>query len=182
MQTTEVYQEVKEKGIYQPDFEKSFFTAEISALKELYDFTLKAFNHVNNTDLPGLIFGFCMSNETSIAPIPDYRTFYQMIKIARPAIESLWKKLLKRETSVIMELDYPDTFDGIFLDINDFQFLMPPIIVSYPYREEDVERICSEMMQGIAPVPVMPSGVTQVHAPFIRAENITAMYPMFEFI
>lgn len=177
-----MYQTVKENGIYQPDFEKSFFTAENPGLQELYNFTLQAFNHVNNMDLPGLIFGFCMSNETSIAPIPDHDTFYRFVQFAKPAIEALWKKLLKRGSSLIMELDYPDTFDGVFLDINDFQFLMPPIIVSYPYREEDVERIRSEMMRGIAPVPVMPSGVTQVHAPFIRAENITAVYPMFDFI
>lgn len=56
----------------------------------------------------------------------NFTSFYSFIQNKRAVIESLWNELSSKD-AVILELNYDDNFNPIFLDINDFQFLMPPI-------------------------------------------------------
>ena len=58
---------------------------------------------------------------------------------------------------------------------------MPPIFFSYPFTEQDIERICWSIENGIITRSVFPSNVIQAHLPYIKAENIVNIYSMFDF-
>ena len=69
-----------------------------------------------------------------------------------------WKQLNK-ENFVIIELDYEYNFNPIFIDINDFQFLMPPIMLFGPYTKTSIDRILGSITQGQITVSEFPGDV-----------------------
>ena len=180
VQNKDVINKVKSEGIYQPDFSKSNYLQLNPNLGGLYKMILESFNKINSMNLPGVIYAFMRSDDEQIYEIKDYEEFYSFVQNKRMVIDSLWQEFMKKD-SLIMELNYEDNFNPIFVDINDFQFLMPPIIYLDPYREEDVERICVNICSGKITQSVFPSYVIQVHLPYIKTENILNTYSMFDF-
>ena len=79
-----------------------------------------------------------------------------------------------------MELNYEERFNPIFIDINDFQFLMPPIMLLPPYTKNSILRIRQDIVYGQTSVSEFPSNVMQAHLPYIEKENIVNVYPIFE--
>ena len=94
-------------------------------------------------------------------------------------IEGFWKQLDK-DNSMIIELNYENNFNPIFIDMNDFQFLMPPIMLLPPYTAESINRILEDITQGQICVSEFPSYVIQAHLPYIEKRNVINIYPMFE--
>lgn len=94
-------------------------------------------------------------------------------------IGTFWKQLDK-ENSVILELNYENDFNPIFIDINDFQFLMPPVMLLPPYTKESINRIVADITQGRITLSEFPSNVIQAHLPYIEKRNVINMYPVFE--
>ena len=180
VQKKEIINVVDKNGIFYSDFAKSNYVKLNPNLKDLYDLVLKSFNDINNLNLKGLIFAFSQSDNQSLYEIDNFTSFYSFIQNKRAVIESLWNELSSKD-AVILELNYDDNFNPIFLDINDFQFLMPPIFFSYPFAEQDIERICWSIENGIITRSVFPSNVIQAHLPYIKAENIVNIYSMFDF-
>lgn len=105
--------------------------------------------------------------------------FKEFIKNKQPVIGSFWRQIDK-ENSVIIELDYEDDFNPIYIDINDFQFLMPPIMLLYPYTEESISRILRDIRMGEITLSDFPSNVIQAHLPYIEKKNVVNVYPLFE--
>lgn len=180
VQKKEMINLAKENGIFQPDFNKSDYVKLISDLKGLYNLILDSFNRINNTSLSGLVFAFSQSDGSSIYEIEDFDSFYSLIQDKKAVINSLWNEL-KNKDVVITELNYNENFNPIFLDINDFQFMMPPIVFSCPYTKQDIERICWGICNGEITKSVFPSNVIQTHLPYIKSENIVNIYSMFDF-
>ncbi len=178
VQKKEVIGIINKEGVYKPDFRKSDYLQIIPDLKDLYNIVLEAFNQVNNMRLDGLIYAFLKSDDEVIYQIQDIQEFAEFIKSKKAVIESLWKQFNKNDT-VIVELNYNEKFNPIFVDINDFQFLMPPIMLLPPYTKSDVDRIINEMQNGQITRSVYPSNVIQAHLPYIKVENIINIYPMF---
>ena len=57
------------------------------------------------------------------------------------AVKSLLENL-NNSDHVLLHLEFNERFwNPLFIDINDYQFLMPPIIATPPYKEEDVGRM-----------------------------------------
>lgn len=180
VQNKDVINKVESEGIYQPDFSKSNYLQLKPKLEGLYKMILESFNKINSINLPGVIYAFMRSDDEQIYEIRDFEEFYSLIQNKRTVIDSLWQELMKKD-SIVMELNYEDNFNSIFIDINDFQFLMPPIIFPYPYTEQDVARICSNICNGEITQSVFPSYVIQAHLPYIKSENILNTYSMFDF-
>lgn len=180
VQKKEIIDLIKEKGVFSPDFAKSDYLKLKPNLKDLYDFVLKSFNNINNLDLRGTVFAFLQSDSKSVYEIENFTSFYSFIQNKRASIESLWNELKSKDT-VILELIYNENFNPIFLDINDFQFLMPPIVFPFPYTVQDIERICRNIENGEFTESVFPSNVIQAHLPYIKSENIVNTYSMFDF-
>ena len=105
--------------------------------------------------------------------------FKEFIKSKHAVIEGFWKQLDK-DNSMIIELNYEDNFNPIFIDMNDFQFLMPPIMLLPPYTAESINRILEDITQGQICVSEFPSYVIQAHLPYIEKRNVINIYPMFE--
>ena len=179
VQKRSIVEHIMENGIYQPIFELSDYQAG-DDLQELYGLFLQFFNQVNHSDLPGLIFAFLQSDGQQIFSIKDIQSFYNFIQKSKPAIMSLWNNLAKKDV-VILELEYEQSFNPICIDINDFQLLMPPLMVLPPYTDEYIVNLLRELKQGVISRSVFPSGVIQAHLPNIQAENIVNVYEMFDF-
>lgn len=81
---------------------------------------------------------------------------------------------------MIIELNYEDNFNPIFVDINDFQFLMLLIVFSFPYTLESINRILEDITQGQIRFFEFSSNVIQAHSPYIEKRNVINIYPMFE--
>lgn len=179
VQKRELIELARKEGSYQPDFKKSEYLKINADLKDLYNAVLEAYNHINSSNLTGLIYAFLRSDDEAVYQIENYEEFRILIKRKKSAIYSLWKQLMKNDV-VVVELDYEEKFNPLLIDINDFQFLMPPIRILPPYTEQDIERILRELYTGQISRSIFPSNVIQAHLPYIKAENITEIYPMFD--
>lgn len=170
---------IEENDVYYPDIHKSSFVAENPELLNLYSFVLDSFNHINNCNFGGLIFGFADDTISAVRCFDDFQSFKRAIMFKAPGkIDALWKKMLAPD-SVILELEYDD-FNPLFIDINDFQALMPPVIPLPPYSGEVFQMIMDSLSRGECSYSVMPSRLLQAHAPFISSENIQGVYKVFD--
>ncbi|APM39964.1 MULTISPECIES: hypothetical protein [Clostridium] len=179
IQTKDVIETVNEKGIFQPDFDKSRYLSINSNLKDLYYFVLKAFNKINGMDLHGVVYAFAQSDGRRINSIKDIDEFCAFIKNKKAVIDGLWKMIAKGDVEIV-ELIYNEEFNPIFVDINDFQFLMPPIMYFPPYTKQSIDRICDDISKGQIRVSEFPSNVIQAHLSYIKTENIVNIYPIFD--
>lgn len=180
VQKKEIIDLVKKNGIFYSDFVKSDYLKLNPNLEYLYNLVLESFNKINEMNLTGIIFAFSQSDSQSVYEIESFTSFYSFIQNKRAVIKSLWNELKSKDV-VILELNYNESFNPIFLDINDFQFLMPPIIFPYPFTEQDVNRVCWSIENGEITKSVFPSNVIQAHLPYIKSENIVNIYSMFDF-
>ena len=162
IQSKDVIKIVNEKGIFQPNFDKSRYLAINSNLKDLYHFVLQAFNKINDMDLHGVVYAFARSDGRRIYPIEDINEFCAFIQDKRAVIDGFWQMLAKCDVEIV-ELIYDEKFNPIFVDINDFQFLMPPITFFPPYTEQSINRICENISKGQIAVSEFPSNVIQSH-------------------
>ena len=178
IQTKSVMKTIQEEGIYQPDFIRSRYLDENSDLKNLYYIILESFNQINKTDLPGIVYSFAKSENNRICSIKTIEEFEDFIKDKKAVIDSFWQHIDK-ENSVIIELDYENDFNPIFIDINDFQFLMPPLVPLQPYSIESIGRILTDIQLGQITVSEFPSDVIQAHLPYIGKQNVVRTYPVF---
>ena len=181
LQKKAVIESALANGIYQPDFRKSSYLQLLPNLWPTYNLVLTSFNVVNGTDLPGLIFGFLYSGDRSVYEFANIGEFRAVVREKRAAIKSMWSNLTAEDTLVV-ELEYEERFNPILIDINDFNFLIPPVGFPPPYTPEDVGRLRKNLLSGVIETSVFPSGVIQAHLPYIRAENIRQTYEMFDLI
>ena len=126
LQKAAILNHIQQSGFYQPDFSMSPFLWDKPELAKPYARVLQAFNRHNQTSLPGLIFGFTASDNRCIYDLPTAEDFCRHMAPRMDAIRSLWRNLTERQNCVLMQLEYPDNINPVFIDINDFQFLMPP--------------------------------------------------------
>lgn len=178
IQTNSVFDDIQSKGYYQPDFSKSRYLNLNNELNALYNVILESFNSINHINLPGIVFAFVKSDGNRISSFSSYEEFKTFMTSKKAVIDSLWKHL--KTDAVIAELDYEDDFNPIFIDINDFQFLMPPIMLMPPYTEESLDRILRDISLGQISHSEFPSYIIQAHLPYIRAKNLTNVYPFFD--
>lgn len=178
VQNAEILNIIKEEGAFYPNFQYSKYLQTIPELSKLYSLTLEAFNLVNKTNLNGLVFAFAGSDNNAIFSFRDIYDFYDSINNAKVALLCLWKKLAL-QGNVILELEYTEPFNPLFIDLNDFQFLMPPIIYMPPYTEEYLDILLENFYKGLIAPSVLPSNIAQAHLPYIKAKNIVNVYPMF---
>lgn len=170
---------INNAGIYYPDFSKSMYPKEIPELSVLYDVTLQCFNQLNSTECSGLSFTFSVINDDQILPFPNYDYFKNYMIDHMGKIYSMWKHYLFRD-SVILELDYSDdSFNPMFVDINDYQYIMPPVIQLPEYGPEAKDIILKSMATGRPVVSPCPSGIAQGHVPLIGEDNVVNVYSMF---
>lgn len=135
VQSKEIVDIIKTMGVFQPDFGK----INGMQMKELYPMILESFNRINGMKLPGVIFAFLESDNKKIYQIEDIEAFRKFIQSKKDAIIYLWNERYKKDC-VIIELNYEERFNPIAIDINDFQLLMPPIKVLWPYTEQDIKK------------------------------------------
>ena len=178
IQTKDVIEIIQEKGVYQPDFNSSRYLKINNKLNDLYSIILQSFNQINKKDLPGIIYAFAKGDNNRIYSIETIKEFEEFIKSKQEVIGGFWSKLNK-EDSVIIELSYEEDFNPIFIDINDFQFLMPPIMVLYPYTSKSKDRILGDITRGQINVSELASNVIQGHLPYIKKSNVINTYPVF---
>lgn len=181
IQTKDIVETIVKRGIYQSDFSKSRYLNFNLYMADLYSLILDSYNNINNLHLNGVIYAFARSDGRSINPIKDITEFYRFMNNKKPIINSLWKTLTT-DDSIILELNYEENFNPLFVDINDIQFLIPPILCLPPYTEQSLNRICTDIARGQISESEFPSYVIQAHLPYIKAENIISLYPSFDLI
>ena len=179
IQTKNVIDIIQEEGIYQPNFDYSRYLNTNKNLKNLYSIILQSFNQINKTDLSGIVFAFAKSDGNKIHSIKTIEEFEKFIKNKQEVINGFWNEL-DQDNFVIIELDYDTGFNPIFIDINDFQFLMPPIRLIYPYTQESINKILTDIKMGQITTSEFPSNVIQVHLPYIKKENVVNIFPLFD--
>lgn len=179
VQSLEVLEILRQDGFYQPDFYKSRYLRENMEMIPLYSYVLQCYNAVNKFDLPGLVFAFAKSDNKNVLEFEGADDFHEYMFSHRHVVKALWKKF-DPQNSVVMELEYPNNFNRLFIDINDFQFLMPPLMIVPPYTYNSLHRITSDMQIGQISLSELPSGVIQVHLPCIQKGNICNIYNFFE--
>ena len=93
-------------------------------------------------------------------------------------IESMWDYLAKPD-NVILAVEVPG--DPVPIDINDWQYLMPPIVPVGPYTKESVNEIIDQLQEpGTYYMGKLPSHVVQMHFSAIVPSMIRQLVPMFD--
>ena len=168
-------------GTYQPVFEYSDYAESIPGLQDLYGFILDSYNYANGTEHPGLIYTFLEQKEDqSIYDFEDYASFKKFICEHSFAIKSLWNNLASKDTVIMCLEREVEGMNILPIDINDFQYMMPPVMNVPPYSEDYYNFLLRNIANGIPVKSIFPSGVLQAHLPNIRAEDVYGIYPMFE--
>lgn len=169
---------VNENKLYEPDFNKSEYLAKDKDLKTLYNFFLQSFNDINLTDQKGLVFTFLGYDNINHASIDNINDMLSFLNFHDNAIHSLMQELLHRENMVWFEIEAPyPFFNAMALDINDFQYIMPPLVEKLdPYTEGDFARILRDIERGRIPDCKLPSGVMQAHLPAIYQKDVLNVY------
>lgn len=188
VQRKSVLKTIENNGIFFPNVDRSTYIAKYPnrmEVLELYRYMLNAFNENNGTDYKGLIFSFMYSNpeQDDIRYFQSIDEFVRIIRErGRGTIEPLWKELIKND-SVILELEYAEDFNPIYIDINDFQFLMPPIgIMGLPFEQQYAAELMKTIDYGVIIQSLLYSGIIQAHSGYIKKENIINVYDMFEIV
>jgi len=175
VQKRSVIDKLSKKGGYFPNFELSDTIIKIPKINDLYDFMLDTFNRINLMECEGLIFALCKLENGVISEISDVTEFSKIIHEKHNVIGSMWNTITEGDT-VLIELEYPDTFNPLYIDINDFQYLMPPIIPLPPYTNNSMLDIIQKLQVGMIPTPCLPSGIAQVHLPSIQSDTFVTYY------
>lgn len=187
VQSKEILDPLNKKGVYYPDFTKSKYLQEYKDNNELYSFNIQLYNQlltyacrINTVNLQGLVFTFCKMDNQGIKGFANEVDFQNYITAKKDVIYSLWKNLNKRD-SIILELEFNEPFwNPLFIDINDYQYLMPPITIMPPYYEKDsAQVILSRLSQGCWATGGLPSGIAQAHLPYISVNMVKNVYNMF---
>ncbi|MCR4855221.1 MAG: hypothetical protein K5908_03540 [Erysipelotrichaceae bacterium] len=171
---------ILQRGSYQPVFAYSDYAATSKELYELYQFILNSYNRVNGTNYPGLVFTFLeLGEDGNLYDCQDYDAFVRFVHRHSAQIKSLWNELASKDTIIMcIEKDIDEHYP-LFIDINDFQYLMPPVINAPPYSEEYHEFLLNSIWNGRPVKSIFPSNAIQALVPDIKAEDVIGLYPMF---
>ena len=138
VQSQEVLEIIEKEGAYYPVFAKSQYNKQY---KELYNFMLKSFNNINNTNCDGLIYAFCISVKDMIYPIANIEEFRYFININKDKINFLWDTF-KKNNCKILELDVNFEFNDLALSFNDFQYIMPHSFNKILFNPDEYQYNC----------------------------------------
>ena len=163
---------------YCPNFGNSDYLSETPALSSLYDMLLEAYNNVNSETLEGLVFSFCKEENDSITCFRDYEDFKSTITEHRDSLQSLWKRYEEMDC-VVLKLRLRDTNNPLFIDFNNFQLLMPPILILPPYTQEYCKSLICHWIAGKYVKGILNPGLVQAHLPALVKEDLLGIYPMF---
>ena len=181
VQKLDVVTVLLQQGLYQPAFAYSDYVEADNKLSDLYGFMLDSYNRLNRTEYPGLVFTFLESDDAgNIYDFKDYQMFRKFIIDHSASIKSLWNNLSSKNTVIMCVEREVNNENLLLVDINDFQYLMPPIVQAYPYSEEYTDLLLRALSNGARIQSVFPSYVMQAHIPNIKAEEVIGLYPMFD--
>lgn len=182
IQKKSVLEIIEKDGVYYPDNKKSSFVAENPKLLDLYQKFTDVFNYNNDTECTGLIFSFLGCENKDLVKsfwFESYEEFRDYMKINAPGkIDALWKKIAT-EDSVVVGFENDRDLDTLIIDINDFQFLMPPVIPFPPYPIDAEEELLYYLESGGFDQSYLPSGILQEHSPYILKDKIVGVYDVF---
>ena len=180
LQPKKILDIIDEKGIYVPDFGKSEYLKKMPELKDIYDFVLECFNRNNGCNLSSLIFTFVPSDGQFCRYDPEIGHIVNHFCNHHAEIDSLWRELISREDVILYQLQYDENaFNPIAIGMNDFQYIMPPVIPMPPYLEGDDKMIKGMMMRGNVDRFMVQSYIYQYCVPYIKRENIMGLFRPF---
>lgn len=184
IQHKSVFDILNQLGVYFPDFQKSYFVQKYPERTQLYNFLLKAFNENNKTDVPGLIFAYFYLEDNVVRSFDSYIQFKDKMTENSYTLSKLWNEFKERGDYYVVELEYSNlgnNFNPLFIDINDFQHLTPPILYNLIYTKDEVESIANNLRNGISLTSRYPSNIMQGHVPAISALfNVVDVYDFFD--
>lgn len=177
IQSKEVIKTIMEKKEFHANISQSRFVECDPRLLDLYYFMLNSFNMHNNTKEDGLIFGFAQYKNNQICEIPNFPAFKKFLEEKYDYLYGLIQTLIQRNCEIV-ELEVKEQFNPIYIDINDFQFLMPEIQHGSNFTPQDHMKLLLNIEQGHFNASSEPSGVIQVHLPFIKKDQICDIYTL----
>lgn len=178
IQSKEVLNKIESEGIYYPNIERSNYISKNVELEQLYTFILDSFNSVNKCKCSGLVFSFLTQDSNKIVSYENITSFHNAMIKGKDIVNPLWNELLTNECK-ILELEFDEEINPIYIDFNDFQIIMPPIYEIQPYKETDIKKIITNVRKGVFSQSIFPSKIIQGHLPYIKTENILNTHELF---
>ena len=171
IQKREIIKTIEETGMYVPKRQFSEYVQDNEEMMELYDFITDSFNRLNDIELEGVLFAFARGTEKGVSFFQDYEEFVAYMRERKEAIKGLWKRFLS-DDYVVIEVDFPRIYNPMFVDINDFQFIMPPFMLVPPYTEQDFLQIVQALEQGKFYPSVFPSDQITDHPEYFVVSEL----------
>ncbi|MGM8288614.1 hypothetical protein [Clostridium perfringens] len=162
--------------IYNPDFRYTKNSAAGLDIRAVYPKFLNCFNFLNHSTLPGIIFGFELSDTSEVTDLYKYL-------ISNPHISAslnFWN-----EDYCILKLQLNDNINLLPIDFYDFIKLAIWItqdinsISLLELNSNEINRISYNLSKGIVD-PKLKS-FTQIHYSHININDIVGVYPMVNY-
>lgn len=174
IQTPDILNIIEKKGCYEADISKSIYVKQNNNFKKLYNFVLDSFNLVNKTKYNGIVFSFAKIRR-GVEEIKNFSEFKELM-VSKMDVVGFLINSLKNRGCIILELEYNESFNPIFVDFNDFQYIMPQVTIVCPYTEYSYNDIICSMRRGVLRMSEFPSYIAQAHLPYIKSDNIVNIY------
>lgn len=172
---------IMKEGSFQPSFEKSDTVANRPEMRDLYGVMLENFNHLNGFDLPGLLFGYMNTDGSHVLSFGSYEELTHILREKRSAIQTQWEYYQNApEEYSLVKVAIPSTYEPMPIDVNDYNYLIPPIEPKPPFNKDDLAKILHNLRHGKVRMSPLPSGLMQVHMPFLKKEYIQELHPLFD--
>ncbi|EDT15838.1 hypothetical protein QYZ59_15520 [Clostridium perfringens] len=167
---------LKEK-IYNPDFNYTKNSAAGSDIRVVYPKFLNCFNFINHSTLPGIIFGFKLSDNCEVTDLYNYLINNLHISTAHNFCN---------EDYCILKLQLNDNINLLPIDFYDFTKLAIWVtqnnsnsISLLELDSNEFNRILDNLSKGI--VAPKHRSFTQIHYSHININDIVGVYPMINY-
>lgn len=182
IQTDDVIDIIKKNNSYHPEISKGFYSKNNQEMINTFGIIRQSFNKINHTDILGIVFAFTEYDDNgNIVEIPDIDSFLQLMRSKRDVIGPLWNSFIERGGKILeLETDFDQNMNLLYIDINDFQLIMPPILPIPPlYNSKYVQNVLNNLIDGIwKPAEILRTGIAQAHLPSIELSQITAIHKL----
>lgn len=166
---------LKEK-IYNPDFNYTKNSAAGSDIRVVYPKFLNCFNFINHSTLPGIIFGFKLSDNCEVTDLYNYLINNLHISTAHNFCNEDYciLKLQLNDNINLLPIDFYDFIKlaiWITQDINSISLL--------ELNSTEINRISYNLSKGIVDPQI--KSFTQIHYSHININDIVGVYPMVNY-
>ena len=126
------------------------------------------------------MFGLTGTDNNQIIELDNVHAFMDAVRSKSSNFMSLYDQYREKGDYMLLELEYTEPFNPLYINYNDFEMLQLPLSFPSitPYTHETVRQILNDLATGQCHPSVCPAPLMQAHLPYITRKTIINYYFM----